>query len=609
MKQQSPVISVDAKGPKAMIVGKEETYTFVVTNNSSTPVEEVVLNIELPRWAENTQAPELSTGSSTLLPQSDEYGIFQWQVGQLAPNMSATLKLHIVSREGRAIELKCTPDFKQNATHTRIDVQQPIIKMEFEGPEEVLWGEEESYRLRIRNVGTGDANNLMLKLSASGVVKGEAPIESLKVGDERNLDVIVEALEPEMSELQIKVQATGPYGLSEETSKLVVIKRAALELDLDAQGMQYVNTTLDYVLVARNVGTSPSLSTLVEATLPLGVKYVSSTNGGEYDSDSNRVRWRAGTLPVGGEFVCTVACEVKREGECRIDAKVTEKTGLVQMTSAATFVEAIADVLLEIEKPQDPIEVGATTEYTVIVTNRGSKAAENIDIGVYFSGAVEPIDDDAGKAKVNRERSEVIFDRISALPAGDTLKFRVKGRGLSSGNHKVQATLVCQSTETSLTQQVMSRFYQGRNSRAAAATTGENQPLRGNTMPLSPGSPSRGEFPAAPPFTTPEFPGMMRPDAGTNDTQAVTAPMPEWDTRVASSGASATNPMANPGLTSNRMQSSTTGGAGAVPVMSPAPAGNYGQLPVGSAPVPTPGRLSRTAVPSLPSPPPVGNAN
>ncbi len=612
MKQQSPVLSIATFGPDAMIVGKEETYKFVVTNTSAVTAEAVVLNIELPRWAESTQAPELTTGSTTLLPHNDEYGIFQWQIGQLASNKSETLKLHIVLRERRAFDLRFSSDFKQNAAQAKIDVQQPIIKMEFEGPDEVLWGEEETYRLRIRNVGNGDANNLMLRLSASGVVKGEAPIESLKVGDERILDVIVEALEQDMRELQIKVEATGPYGLSEATAKSVVIKRAVLELDVpDAPGMQYVNNTLDYVLVARNVGTATSLGTIVEATLPLGVKYVSSTNGGEYDGDTNRVLWKAGTLPVGGEFVCMVACEAKREGECRLDAKVSEKTGLVQTASAATFIEAIADVILEIEKPQDPIEAGATTEYVVLVTNRGSKAAENINVDILFSGGIEPLGDDTGKAKVNRERNEVRFDRIPALAPGEPLKFRVKARGLSSGNHKVLATLVCESTDTTLTQQVMSRFYQGRNSRTSSATSGDTNVLRGNPAPLAPGnstwSDSRDTSSGIPSFAVPDAPTMTRPGA-LNDDQARVAPIPtapERDVRVAAAGSSAnTNPMASPALPSNRMQSSTTG-TNAVPAMKPTSGTAFGQTPVGNTTA-APSRLSRAPVPSLPTPPPVG---
>ncbi|MCL2622910.1 MAG: DUF11 domain-containing protein [Planctomycetaceae bacterium] len=603
MTQQSPALSVDAKGPDAVIVGKEETYQFIVTNHSSVPAEGVFINIDLPRWAENTQAPELTTGSTSMLPhhQNDEYGIFQWQVGSIAPNKSETLKLNIVVREKRPFDLNWNYGFQPRALQAKIEVQQPVIRMEFEGPNEVIWGSEESYLLRIENTGNGDAKDLELKLSTSGVVKAETLIESLKVGEKRTLDVIVEALEPEIDELQIKVEANGPYGLSEETAKHVVIKRAKLELYIDDPGMQYVGDTLDYVLIARNMGTTASLGTVVEATLPLGVKYVSSSDSGEYDPDMNRVSWNTGTLPIGGEYVCTVVCEAKREGEFRLDAKVTEKTGLVQTASATTYVDAIADVILEIEKPDDPIKVGTVTEYVVTITNRGSKAAENIDAAVYFSDMIEPIGVDGGRAKIDVERRTVELDRIPVLSARDKLTYRIKGRGLDSGNHRVKAMLVSQSTEIMRDIQVVSRFYQGGVSRASSSSpAGNTQTLQGNTSSLTQGMPLRDDRIA---HTTSHssgmatgVPSMSRPGTHPQDTPA-TLP-------------SATNPLANPGLPSSQLQATTAAGNSA-PVMQ-IPDMAFGQQPV-TTPAPVlggmPNRVQRTSsVPSL-SPPPLIDVN
>ena len=600
MTQQSPVLSVVTEGPKSIIVGKEETYKFVVTNNSSVPAEAVVVNIELPRWAESTQTPELSTGSNSLLPQqqNDEYGIFQWQVGPIAPNKSETLKLHIVLRERRPFELKCSYDFKQRASQAKIEVQQPVIKMEFEGPDEVIWGSEESYRLRIKNTGNGDATDLGLKLSTSGVVKAETVIESLKVGEERTLDVIVEALEPDMAELQIKVEANGLYGLSDETTKSVIIKRASLELDIDAPGKQFVDNTIDYVLIARNMGTTTSLNTAIEATLPLGVEYRSCSHDGEFDSDTNRVRWEIGTLSIGSEFVCTVVCEAKREGECRFEAKVSEKTGLIQTANASTYMEAIADIVLEIEKPQDPIEVGTMTDYVVVISNRGSKAAENIEVGVYFSDAIEPVSVEGGKANVNAERREVVFERIPVLSARDKLTYKIKGRGLDSGSHRIKAILVCQSTETELDTEVKSRFYQGRNSKLSSNTpAGETQNPRGNSTSLVQGNPLRDDKTTYPSPSTVSgmptgIPSATRPGTTTRDSLAM-APKPA-------------NSSAKTGLPSSQMQDAGNG----VPVMQ-IPEMALGQPSV-VAPTPplgaSPGRVRTNSAPTL-SPPPVIDVN
>jgi hypothetical protein len=259
--------------------------------------------------------------------------------------------------------------------------------------------------------------------------------------------------------------------------------------------------------------------------------------------------------------------------------------------------------------------VGATTEYVVNITNRGSKAAENIDVGVYFSDAIEPISAvnvEGGRAKVNIEGREVIFDKIPVLSAREKLTYRIKCRGLDSGNHRVKAILVCQSTETELNTQVMSRFYQGRSSKASPnSVAGETQFPRGNTTSLAQRNPMGDDSRSMPssnsPVMTPGVPTMSRPGTTTQQGTQAMSPMP-------------VNPLANPGspspansggLTSNRMQGATVGNDNTVPNMQVPD--NFGKQPI-SAPTPTlgpaPGRSQRTtSIPALPAPPVVGTTN
>ena len=124
MPQQAPVLSLVTEGPKTSTVGKEEIYKVVVTNKGSVAAETVVINIELPQWAENTQAPELTTGSTSQLPQQQgvEYGIFQWQVGSIKPNKSETLKLHITLHENHPFALKCSYDIKPQQNNYRYSI-------------------------------------------------------------------------------------------------------------------------------------------------------------------------------------------------------------------------------------------------------------------------------------------------------------------------------------------------------------------------------------------------------------------------------------------------------------------------------------------------------
>ena len=46
-----------------------------------------------------------------------------------------------------------------------------------------------------------------------------------------------------------------------------------------------------------------------------------------------------------------------------------------------TTVEAIADLKLMVNDPQGPLPVGKEVVYEIVITNRGTREANNIDVG------------------------------------------------------------------------------------------------------------------------------------------------------------------------------------------------------------------------------------
>ncbi|MDR1492676.1 MAG: DUF11 domain-containing protein [Planctomycetaceae bacterium] len=486
IKRNSPVLEIEADDIKELMVGKESTYRCKVTNSSLTPAESVVVNIEMPRWME-ARTPELSTGLSTILPLNGEFYTFQWQVGKIEPGKSETLLLHVIPHEWKSFELKVAYDFKPIEIQVPIEVQKPVIEMSLEGKNEVLWGNLEYYNLRIKNTGNGNAGEIKIFLFVSETEVTSTTIPSLKVGEENVQEVTVVA--QQSGNLQIRVRATGDYGLSGEAAKQVIVHRANLDLDIIAPEMQFVGNPIEYLLTAKNSGSAAAENVALEATLPPGVKYVSSTANGKYDAEQNCIRWNVKKIPIGESFACSATCEAKREGNCQIDANVSEATGLVQTASAGTQVTAIADVDFQIEKPIGPIAIGKTAEYAVIISNKGTKAAEGIEVAAYFEpNAIEPVaveGDAINKANINLEKSEVLFTPIPVLAEGQLLKYIIKVKGLTSGHHKMQVALVCRSTKTKLMKEQAAYFYQGQNKGLSPPPTGLANSSRTTSIPAT----------------------------------------------------------------------------------------------------------------------------
>jgi len=127
------------------------------------------------------------------------------------------------------------------------------------------------------------------------------------------------------------------------------------------------------------------------------------------------------------------------------------------------------------------------TEYQVIVSNRGTKTAENIDVNVVFDDNLDPVSVELGSNKVRFEQRqrEITFERILALAAGQTMNYKVKVRAATDGNHKIQAVVHCQSTGISQTSEEISRFYsaKGKTSNQSYAS---NQTITPSPLHASP---------------------------------------------------------------------------------------------------------------------------
>ncbi|MGL4942296.1 MAG: hypothetical protein ACRC46_03790 [Thermoguttaceae bacterium] len=458
----TPVLEVTTQGPQSIVVGQESAYRIKISNRTSATAEQVVCSIELPSWVD-IQPPDVSAGTTDILPAETgdtKAKLFRWKLDKIDPRGEDQLVLYLIPRERKAFSLQLHYDFKRPSAVTEIDVREPRLEMSLDGPGKVLWGSEEVYRLRIRNVGNGDAESIQLVLLSSSDTEGSSVepfvLDMLKAGEEKTLEVKAWARQNDV--LEINVIATGPYNLEAKTSRRVLVMRPQLEVSVDAPSLQFVGNTGEATITVRNNGNAPADNVEIIATLPLGAKYISNTLGGNV-TPQNDVVWSVESIPVGGEFIAKVMCELRRPGACRFDASVREQTGLLVKGTATTDVESIADLSMKLQNPQGPIELGAEALYTVTLTNRGTCAAENVEVVIAFAEQVDPVRIEGMSGEIDAARGMVVFDKIQSLGPGQPLSLQVYARAKSAGTHKVRAEVICESTNTHIAHEESNLFY------------------------------------------------------------------------------------------------------------------------------------------------------
>lgn len=494
MVRKSPVISVETLGPRKITVGKEAVYQLHLVNSGEVPADAVVVHVQLPAWADLSGA-ESSIGSAQYDQATEAARPLSWRVGTLPAGGRERLTLRLVPRESRPFDLAVRWDYQPAAAQAQIEVQEAKLSMQMDGPREVFYGRKELFALRLTNSGTGDAENVLITLMPIGSSDNPPATHrmgTLRAGEERAIEIELTARQT--GELLIHVKTQADHGVRAELAEKVLVRRAALQVEVQGPQVQFVNAAALYRVRVANPGNAAARQVRMQLALPAGAKYLSGIDGARLDAGDSRVVWVIEALPAGSERVFDLRCLLSAPGQNRFELATTADDELTAAATTTTRVEAIADLRLEVKDPQGPIPVGEEAVYELKVRNRGSRTAENVEVLAFFSNGIEPVAVDGGPYRI--QPGQVVFQPIAAVAPGAEVVFRIRAKAEAAGAHVFRAEVHCRELASRLVSEETTHFYQ-------------DGPASAPTM----ASPGRGEPAArtaeqyAPPSLSPSTPG------------------------------------------------------------------------------------------------------
>ena len=415
-------------GPRKIVVGKEAAYEVLLQNSGDVAAEEVTVTVGLPDWAEVAGA---SASSGEVHPtEQDRHDPCRWVLGRIEAHSKEKLALKIIPKQSKPFELAVRWDFKQAPSQAMIEVQEPKLTMRLDGPREVLFGKREIYKLKLGNSGNGAAENVLLTLmplNAGDTHPITHRLGTINAGDERSIEIELTARQA--GNLTIRVEANGDGGAHVDLAEHVLVHRAALQVDVEGPAVQYVGTPAHYKIHVRNPGDAPAKNVKLTAKLPTGVKFVSGSDGATSETavDGGKVRWTLEQLQPGEQRVLEMKCTLALSGANRLEITSAADDDLVAAAEAITRVEAMADLRLEVKDPEGPVPVGSDATYELHLRNRGTKAAENVEVLAYFSNGVEPVSADGQTHRLSP--GQVVFDPIPAIPPAARTRPEGEGQG------------------------------------------------------------------------------------------------------------------------------------------------------------------------------------
>ncbi len=457
LSDEAPVISIKTRGPKTIVVGKLSKYVIHVQNRGEGAAKDLVVRMNIPPWVEVADQ-SASVGAARIQPDDSGQSSLAWNLGNLSSNGEEKLTLGLIPRSSRPVDLGVTFAFAPAASSTLIQVQEPKLHMNVVGPQDVLFGETKVYTLTVSNPGTGDAENVVLSLLP--LVPGEKsagvrPLGTIPAGGRRTVEVELTARQT--GRLQVRAEATGDGGLTARGEQDVLVRRASLEVVAEGAPKKYAGTRSRYVVRVTNTGDATASDTLVVATLPAGAQTVASSDGGVFSPQNGQVQWNLGELRPGASRVLELECTLVSPGDNRLDVRTAAAGDLSALASVTTHVEALADLKMTVNDPQGAVAIGADVTYEVRIVNRGTKAAENIEVYGYFSEGVEPISVTGWRGTVGE--GEVVLQSIPRLAPGQEMLVRITAQASRAGDHVFRSELECQDPETKLAVEEWTRFY------------------------------------------------------------------------------------------------------------------------------------------------------
>ncbi len=426
-----PGIRVVTQGPDSIMIRQTSQFEVRVENRGSIDAEGVLVRALVPDWAD-LGGQNASIGNVEVRQQGSAQQLV-WTIDQLPAGTSERMFVRLTAARSGSYDIDVDWTLLPKKSITKVTVREPRLDLSIEGPDEVVYGQSQTYKVHVLNPGDGTAPNVVFTLSPNSATPQTQKIGDIPPGKEAQFDVELTA--QDLGDLQIHGLAMGDYELRAEAAKTIRVAAANLEAMLNGPELKYQNSDATYNLQVQNTGSVASEKIIATLQIPSGVNYVGGIENGSLQG--KMLRWEITSLPPGAtrnyQFTCKMASTGKHLFAFDCKGTAAGSTGV----SIATQVESIADLVLTVNDPPAPAPIGSEVTYEIVIRNRGSKEATDVRAVAQFSHGIEPkrIEGQSGEVVTG----QVLFDPIERIGAGQEVRLRVIATADRGGHHRFRS--------------------------------------------------------------------------------------------------------------------------------------------------------------------------
>jgi len=423
-----------------------------MSNAGVTEAQNVVVRVAVP---DNVQvvSTKASDGNDSIQQEAGIGRQLVWSLQRVPARAERELTIKLIPTANRPFDLAAEWAMSPISATANVDVRQAMLEIALSGPAQIVYGETKVYSIVLSNPGTGDAKNVSIRLAMGNENADTLQVEVLPAGANKKFDVEITARHA--GQMQIVAAATGANNLQAQAVEQIVVQRADLQIQALGSAHKFAGSVGTYQVRVTNVGNATARNVQVAARLPAGAKYLKGIDSAKQEADL--LRWNIGELAPSTERTYRFFCELTADGDVLFRFLASGDGGLESASDVVTKVESLADLKLEVNDPKGPIPIGEEVTYEIQITNRGTKAATQVQVVAQFSEGIEPIA--AGGVRADLIPGQVVFQAISRIGAGEVTKLSIKARAQSEGNHVFRAEVKCADPQTKLVAEDTTRYF------------------------------------------------------------------------------------------------------------------------------------------------------
>ncbi|MDA0285226.1 MAG: hypothetical protein O3B86_17900, partial [Planctomycetota bacterium] len=288
--QNSPHIESRWTRQSDINVGQPCDLLLTVSNSGQASASEVVVEAYFPRSVRLTAASPKPVSAET-------------SVAWTFPTLDAgeEREIHVTLIPSQRGELTANANVRYSSAATMLlAVEEPLLKLVMQGPEQVMVGESASHVVTVSNPGTGVAHGVILEVNIPEGLehpKGKRlkmDLGSLNPGEQRSVRLSLTALIG--GSQKVSVEATSGTELRQSASAAISVLAPSLKLAVDGPALRYVGRDARYSLTVANDGQAVTNNVRAIYVVPEGFEYLFASRGGKYDSTNRTVSWFIGSV-------------------------------------------------------------------------------------------------------------------------------------------------------------------------------------------------------------------------------------------------------------------------------------------------------------------------